>query len=154
MSRGDRNFVSFKVGLRMLKSGCDKDEAEELEQREKKISADRINTQHIGNKQAEKTTIVRRQLAQKPHRRSKARRHVQGGSLIHGTAAKVREQQNIQQRKIERSRSKSISITQTNPKSSERHEVNCGCSGEVENCPRCYGKGTYRTDGFGTIVNS
>jgi len=34
----------------------------------------------------------------------------------------------------------------------ERHEQKCSCLGEVENCARCDGKGTYTVDGFGNRV--
>lgn len=34
----------------------------------------------------------------------------------------------------------------------ERRVINCPCRGEVENCPRCCGRGTYTTDGYGNIV--
>ena len=34
----------------------------------------------------------------------------------------------------------------------ERRVQNCACNGEVENCARCYGRGTYTVDGFGNPV--
>lgn len=34
----------------------------------------------------------------------------------------------------------------------ERHEQKCSCLGEVEDCARCDGKGTYTVDGFGNRV--
>lgn len=33
-----------------------------------------------------------------------------------------------------------------------RHTQKCACLGEVENCARCDGRGTYITDGYGNIV--
>lgn len=36
---------------------------------------------------------------------------------------------------------------------SARYVKNCPCRGEVENCARCSGKGTYVADGYGNIVN-
>ena len=37
---------------------------------------------------------------------------------------------------------------------SERNKIDCSCMGEVENCHKCFGKGSYITDGFGEIVAS
>lgn len=37
-------------------------------------------------------------------------------------------------------------------KTTERHKNKCGCSGEVENCDRCYGQGFYFVDGYGNPV--
>jgi len=34
----------------------------------------------------------------------------------------------------------------------ERHTRHCSCQGEVENCVRCNGRGSYITDGYGNIV--
>jgi hypothetical protein len=34
----------------------------------------------------------------------------------------------------------------------ERREVKCSCSGEVENCFKCSGKGTYMVNGYGNPV--
>ena len=34
----------------------------------------------------------------------------------------------------------------------ERNLQKCSCMGEVENCVRCDGKGSYTTDGYGNIV--
>ena len=34
----------------------------------------------------------------------------------------------------------------------ERRSISCPCSGEVENCARCYGAGEYVVDGFGNRV--
>lgn len=34
----------------------------------------------------------------------------------------------------------------------ERRQVLCPCRGEVENCTRCNGRGTYTADGYGNIV--
>ena len=34
----------------------------------------------------------------------------------------------------------------------ERHFQKCACMGEVENCARCDGKGSYTTDGYGNPV--
>ena len=37
---------------------------------------------------------------------------------------------------------------------SERNTIDCACMGEVENCYKCFGKGSYITNGFGEIVDS
>lgn len=34
----------------------------------------------------------------------------------------------------------------------ERHRVSCSCLGEAEDCPRCFGRGFYFTDGLGNAV--
>src|SRR5690606_20097497 len=34
----------------------------------------------------------------------------------------------------------------------ERHVQQCACRGEVENCARCDGRGSYTTDGYGNPV--
>ena len=34
----------------------------------------------------------------------------------------------------------------------ERNVVKCACLGEVENCARCDGRGSYTTDGYGNPV--
>lgn len=34
----------------------------------------------------------------------------------------------------------------------ERHVQKCACMGEVENCARCDGRGSYTTDGYGNPV--
>lgn len=39
-----------------------------------------------------------------------------------------------------------------NEKRLQRNVISCACLGEVEKCPRCFGSGSYMTDGFGNIV--
>ncbi|QTP56316.1 macrodomain Ori organization protein MaoP [Billgrantia sulfidoxydans] len=39
-----------------------------------------------------------------------------------------------------------------NKKKEERVKIDCPCLGEVENCSRCYGSGSYEADGYGNPV--
>jgi hypothetical protein len=123
------------------------------------VAAERVATNKKPVQKKSAVTDRRQVRSEKKRKRKKSRRgrlrSTANVPIVVGAEAKKIVEKRVSDRKTQRKTTqRAPDLTTSNPKSMERHEQKCGCMGNLENCLRCYGKGSFIVDGHGNIVSS